>query len=413
MYARGVLILVIFSLVAAELEVMYQWPVVKWDMPFKYRLATPYTGERTVVNSAEVGWDRVFLTLPRIWTGNPATLAVVPRPKNGYPVDQSPPLQAYPSWEWHAEAASGRIANSSNCSGFVSVFRVRIDRCNRLWVMDSGVLDSLVTFSVVCPPRMFIFDLNTDKLIRTITLPKDVTRPNTLIANFIFDEQVADFSTSAHASCDNMIVYMADTTNPSIIIYDVARDSAWRIQHPKMFPDPDYGTYTVAGEYYTLMDGILGLTLGASNNLQKMLYFQPFASARLFGIATADLLRGQNLDDAAELPVVLTGHKSSQSAALCTDLRDGSLVFSPVTETAVASWVPGSADHKVLAYSPESLQIVTDIRPAATDGANLWLVSTRLQKFFRRTISPQEFNLRVMRLVPDLPLLNNTFFYYK
>lgn len=50
--------------------------------------------------------------------------------------------------------------------------------------------------------------------------------------------------------------------------------------------------------------------------------------------------------DDSELPVTLVGHKSSQAAPLAVDYRDGSLVFAPVSETALAAWLPGSAEHR-------------------------------------------------------------------
>lgn len=52
-----------------------------------------------------------------------------------------------------------------NCSGLVSVFRVRADRCNRLWVLDSGVMDSIETFNSVCPPKLMVFDMRTDRMV--------------------------------------------------------------------------------------------------------------------------------------------------------------------------------------------------------------------------------------------------------
>jgi hypothetical protein len=55
------------------------------------------------------------------------------------------------------------------------VYRVRVDRCNRLWVLDSGVITTLDDYSPVCPPKIFVFDLKTDSLIRNIVLPREVS----------------------------------------------------------------------------------------------------------------------------------------------------------------------------------------------------------------------------------------------
>jgi len=75
--------------------------------------------------------------------------------------------QAYPNWEWHSEASSGDILTTPtpNCSSLISVFRVRADRCNRLWVLDSGVMDSIETFKTVCPPKLLVFDMRTDRVV--------------------------------------------------------------------------------------------------------------------------------------------------------------------------------------------------------------------------------------------------------
>lgn len=101
----------------------------------------------------------------------------------------------------------------------------------------------------------------------------------------------------------------------------------------------------VAGESFTLMDGIIGLALSPVGTASRRLYFQPFASDRLFSVPTSALKAGPNLGDDSDLPVSLVGHKSSQAAPLAVDPKDGALVFSPITETALATWVPGSAEH--------------------------------------------------------------------
>lgn len=90
----GALIAIWAAAVSAEqLEVVYQWSLVDFDTPYNYPVPKDYRGDQTVVNSVEVGYDRVFLTLPRIWTGNPATVAWVPRNREGYPANPSPVLQ--------------------------------------------------------------------------------------------------------------------------------------------------------------------------------------------------------------------------------------------------------------------------------------------------------------------------------
>jgi hypothetical protein len=79
----------------------------------------------------------------------------------------TPCLQPYPSWDWQG--------TEGNCSGLVSVYRARQDRCNRLWVLDSGVITTLDNYSPVCQPKILVFDLKTDTLLRNIILPREVS----------------------------------------------------------------------------------------------------------------------------------------------------------------------------------------------------------------------------------------------
>lgn len=43
---------------------------------------------------------------------------------------------------------------------------MKIDSCNRLWALDAGVSRSLEDFEVTCPPKILIYDLNTDQVVR-------------------------------------------------------------------------------------------------------------------------------------------------------------------------------------------------------------------------------------------------------
>lgn len=154
--------------------------------------------------------------------GVPATLSWIPR---DLPPGSSPQLRAYPSWEWH-QAGKGDY----NCTKLISVYRIRADRCNRLWVLDAGVTTSIDDFRPVCPPKLLVFDMQSDQLVRQYVFPREVImkwkkkmllyllnnwlffqviRPNTLLTNLILDD-------TSSTTCDDVFVYMTDTTGPGI-----------------------------------------------------------------------------------------------------------------------------------------------------------------------------------------------------
>ncbi|EEB16617.1 major royal jelly protein 4 precursor, putative [Pediculus humanus corporis] len=371
------------ALTSCEIEVVHQWNLLPFELPHDYPINGGYIPQNIVFTGTEVGWSRIFLAIPRLRLGIPATLVSIPRTQPG--VTTSPVVSAYPNWDFHSSSGRG-----VNCSGLISTYRIRADRCNRLWVLDSGVSNSIDDFTTVCPPKILIFDMSTDQLVKSVTFPREVIRPASLFTNLVIDDL------TGYGSCDDAFVYISDTAAPGIVVYDARKDAAWRFSHPSMYPNPDYSTYTIADESFTLTDGIIGLALSPpSATASRVLYYQPLATDRIFSVPVSFLQAGPSTDD---VPVQTIGRKSSQGVGLAVDPHDGSIYFSPIEQTAVASWQPGTNRNQVLAYDPEILQFVSELLVAYRDNGNLWLLSTRFQKFFKRTVDPREINLRIMRL---------------
>lgn len=49
-----------------------------------------------------------------------------------------------------------------------------------------------------------IFDLNNDKLVRSIIFPEEVLRPHSVLTNMVIDENI-------QGKCDAAFVYISDT----------------------------------------------------------------------------------------------------------------------------------------------------------------------------------------------------------
>ncbi|CAL7935458.1 unnamed protein product [Xylocopa violacea] len=366
---------------ADMLETIAQWPLLDFALPYNQEYLDQYRPENIVPTGIEIAWDKIFISVPRLRAGVPATLSYIPR---NIPAESSPQLQAYPSWEWHT-AGIGDL----NCSKLISVYRTRLDRCNRLWVVDSGIMTSIDDFRPVCPPKIMVFDLKTNLLARQYTFPREVLRPNTLLTNLIIDDVSA-------TTCDDVFIYMSDTAGPGMLVFDGAANRSWRVTHASMYPNPDFATYRIAGDTFELFDGIVGLTFSARLGL---VYYQPLATDRLFSVPTTALQAGPPAFG-EQLPVTLVGKKSSQGLALAVDPRDDTILFAPFTETAIAAWQPRTNQQRILAYSPEKLQFVAEIRWADRDNGNFWLLTSRFQKFFRREVNARDINIRIMRLTP-------------
>ncbi|XP_057670187.1 major royal jelly protein 1-like isoform X1 [Diorhabda carinulata] len=358
------------------LEVLHQWNLLSYDFPPNFNL-NDFRPENNVFTGVEVTDDRIFIAVPRLRPGVASTINTIPKYT---PKGSSPVLQAYPDWSFH-----GAASNNYNCSGLISVYRMRVDSCNRLWVLDAGTVDTLEDFRSVCPPKLLIFDLRTDQVIRTIIFPKKVTRLTSVLTNLIIDEGIRGF-------CDSAFVYISDSVAPGLIVYDSSSDRTWRFSDPSMFPNPDYANINIGGDQFALMDGIIGL---AHSPHIATLFYQPLATDRIFSIPTSELIKGPP-GEFDQLPISVAGRKSSQGLPLAIDQSDNTLFFSPMTETSIASWNTVNNHQEVLVTDPLSLQFVADLR-WKQDGY-LYILSSRFHKFFKKNVSDMEINLRLLRL---------------
>uniref|UniRef100_A0A182PSS9 Bee-milk protein n=1 Tax=Anopheles epiroticus TaxID=199890 RepID=A0A182PSS9_9DIPT len=375
----------IHALQSSYVETVKQWSLLNYDFPWDYPVANTdfYNPENVVATGIEVGYDRIFLATPRLFSGVPATLSSISRQTYG----DSPTLKAFPSWSHHKAST-----NEYNCSdiGLVSVYRIRIDSCNRLWVLDAGVSRSLEDFEITCAPKILIYDLYTNQVIRRIDFPTEVIRGESLFTNIIVDETTS----VKNNQCDDVFVYISDTVAPGIVVYDSGKDLTWRLSHPAMYPDPDFSESRILEHRFTLMDGVVGMAFDPESNI---LYFQPLATDRLFSVNTGALRSGP-LEYGKDLPVKLVGRKSSQGIGLAAAPRGGTIFYSPLSETAVASWNPRTNKHSILVHDTEKIQFVADLRTPDRDSAALYILASKFHRFFLKNLNSNEINTRILRI---------------
>lgn len=101
---------------------------------------------------------------------------------------------------------------------------------------------------------------------------------------------------------------------------------------------------------FEFLDGVVGIAF--SPRLQTV-YYQPLANDRIFSVSTSALQAGP-LGLGQQLPVTTIGRKSSQGLPLAVNPQDDTILFAPLTETAIASWQPRTnqqrCDKKFLKY---------------------------------------------------------------
>ncbi|KAJ8687497.1 hypothetical protein QAD02_023291, partial [Eretmocerus hayati] len=152
-------------LVSADgsLETVYQWKYFDFVWPsqaareqaikdgsYNYSNIRPYDND--------VSRDgRVFVSFP-FFKGTPVRLGYV----TGQQSISGPLIQPYPNWEWF---------NWDSCDNTIlTVVRFKIDQCNRLWIVDTGIIHH----ARKCPAKLMIFDLSRNTLLRKVTIPHDI-----------------------------------------------------------------------------------------------------------------------------------------------------------------------------------------------------------------------------------------------
>lgn len=150
-----------------------------------------------------ISFDLIYITLHHIrWKSGVASSLNYIKLTNE-PNVTSPILHPYPNWQANtiessgsggqdfaagraqakeAEVVNGPLADNSS---IISTFRIQVDECNRLWVMDTGLADILGNPKQIAPPALVIFNLETDQLIRRYTFAPSDSNSNTFFANVV------------------------------------------------------------------------------------------------------------------------------------------------------------------------------------------------------------------------------------
>uniref|UniRef100_T1E2M1 Putative yellow salivary protein n=1 Tax=Psorophora albipes TaxID=869069 RepID=T1E2M1_9DIPT len=359
--------------------------------------------------------SRVFITVPRFVEGIPATLGVVSTQKG----DTGPLIEPYPSWNIQSNPEDNR------CNGIVSVFRIRIDECNRLWVLDTGKIGD----RRICLPKIVAFDLRTDQIIHQYQIPADQLLCDvSLLVSILVDVQ----DPPPIGSCSNTMVYAADVTGAGLIVYDMARGKSWRVTNKLMNPNPDHGTFTIADESFDLMDGIITMSLSpktpAPDSLNsaygwfqpsrqtavindRLLFFHALASVSENAVRTS-VLHNQTLweqDEAAEpRSFRVIGRRTSQSAPEAMD-SNGNMFFGLLNQMSIGCWDSTTnynpSNIRVVSQNQETLQFPSGLKVIRNRKGieELWVLSCRFQKVMTGSLNVNETNFRIQAIqIPEL-----------
>ncbi|XP_063973045.1 major royal jelly protein 1-like [Diachasmimorpha longicaudata] len=363
---------------SAGLGVLYEWKYLDWVWPNTALTGKSYIPENPFTQDVDVDVSgRVFVTSPQWLEGTPITLSLVTNLQG----PGGPLLTPYPHWSWHTP---------NDCDKLISVYRLAIDECNRLWFVDVGRVQD----KPICPTKIMIFDLFTDRLIHKYIVPADQT----------FDGKASLVTPIVELgdTCDDAYLYIADVGENGLVIYNLQEDRSWRVNNTRgnaFGPDPDGMNITIAGESFDLTDGTLGMSLSPPGFFhQRYLYFNSLASYHQ-KFASVDTLKMSEFQE----PLIFESIVKRQSqAGVQATSRKGVLFFQLAQLTAIACWSmerPFTQDNiEILAFDEDALQYVSGIKVINNyqGEEELWFNTNRLQKTIKMTRTPTEVNFRII-----------------
>lgn len=266
-----------------------------------------------------------------------------------------------------------------------------MDKCNRLWVLDSGVEESLGKLVIRSPPRLIIYNLANDQHVQTIEIPKDAYDvKESKLQNFVVDSN----------KCDDTYAYIADSGYAKLIVYSHKMNDTWRFKHNFFSMDPEAGDFNISTVNFQSSDALFGLALSDANSTSSAdLYFHPMSSNSEF-LVPVDLLR--NKTGAPELsykgPKFLGSRgKGMQSGASVFNKNKNVLFYTLLSQNGIGCWQTSRKfdDSKMnnLFTSPD-LMYPTEIIIDEAD--HLWVLSNNFHKFQKEILNANDVNFRIL-----------------
>ncbi|KAH8283038.1 hypothetical protein KR054_011679 [Drosophila jambulina] len=369
-----------------NLRVAYEWR----EMDFKYaspdqRWSAIERGEFKPANvipfGLEVAGHRLFVTLPRWRAGVPASLGYLDLNDTS---SKMPALKPYPSWQAHSQLETE--------PELVSPFRVKADRCGRLWVLDSRISGVLDKTRIYGAPQLLVYDLHNDDLLRRHILPADQVKQASLFANLAVED----------SDCENTYAYAADLGNPGLVVYSWKDQESWRVQHHYFHPDPMAGNFSINGIDFQWDDGLYGLTLSKPlESGYSTLYFHPLCSNMEFSVDTG-ILRNKTLATSPEIyrefKVLGSRGTNTQAGAEFLDPDTGVLFYTLPNLNEVACWRTATDfshnSQSRIYMSNETLVFPSDVK--VDDQKRLWVLSNQLPVFIYDELYAGSINFRIL-----------------
>ncbi|BAV07284.1 Major royal jelly protein [Filimonas lacunae] len=245
--------------------------VVPEKKPFT--VVAEFKGQQ-VTGVTVAGFGRIFANFPR-WRASVENSVVEVKP-NGTSV-------AYPDARWNSWKPDMPVEDSV----FVAVQSVQ-EADGKLYVLDTR---NPLWKGVVNSPRIFVFDLRTNKLADILVLSEYSYKPNSYINDLCIDTK-------------HNVIYMTDSNEPGLVLYDLKKRTCNRVLTDHVSTTGEVDHLTIDGKKWgskpVHSDGI------AYDEMNDRLYYHALTGYTLYSVSASAMRNGTDDDVVGSVRKVAT-----------------------------------------------------------------------------------------------------------
>jgi sugar lactone lactonase YvrE len=320
-----------------------------------YQLSLVASLERMPSGIAVHG-ERVFLSLPRWVESGDATVVELVEGR----------AEPYPS------AAANALATGPGA--LTSVNGLHLDSRGWLWILDNGRVDLRPAAAGV--PKLVVWDTVAEREVLRHTFAVEVAPP---AGSFLNDIVVDEASGHAYITQSGM------GGPPSLVVYDVEADRAWRALdgHAAVSPDPAFPV-SVEGEPVLVQrpDGPAPWLVAANPialvDRGETLLFGPMSGGVLYAIPAA-ALRDEALSDAERAALVSVWGAKPLTDGIAAD-EAGSVYATDVDRGAIVRLRAGSTSLDTLVVLADDPRVSFPVAIEAPGDGTLWFTTNQLHR---------------------------------
>ncbi|EDW97174.1 L-dopachrome tautomerase yellow-f2 [Drosophila yakuba] len=328
---------------------------------------------------------RLFVTMPRRRVGIPSTLNYIDLAEDGSVL--SPKLRAYPNF--------GLNQFNASAENLVSVYRTSVDACQRLWFIDTGMLEYPNNRQQIRRPSIWVVDLATDQVLNRFDIPESIAETGRGLASITVDVKAGQ--------CGDAYAYIPDLVYRRLYVYHLRNDRIWSFEHNYFNFDPLSGDLSIGGQTFRWDDGIFSITLGAQRpDGSRHVYFHPMASTNEFVVSNRVLQQESNAarsDHGNDFRVLGNRGPSTQSTMHAYDPGTGVVFFDEIQRNGVGCWKtskPISAEN----YGSVDSNAMDMIYPSdlsIDEDGTIWVMSNSMPIFIYSTLDTDVYNFRIWK----------------